>query len=116
MPITRQYKHMTDEVIVDLISLSPTEGKPNNGAVSSPPPEKIKCLLAMAITVFGTSFASSMIVLNNDRVPINQPPLPDIILDVSPSSPFAFQLAECIVFMLLIAMFSIIALHHHKLV
>ena len=103
---------MTDEAAIDLVSLSPVDQKPING--SSPPPEKIKCLLAFGVTVLGTGFASAMIVLNNDRVPMTQPPLPDFLFDLFPRTEFAFQLAECIMLCLIITMLVIILLHHHK--
>jgi len=107
---------MTDEVTVDLICLSPTEPKssPNGGAAISPPPEKIKCFLALGLSLLGTSLASSLIVLNNDRVPRDQPPLPDIVLEFSPSSPYAFQLAEFIVFTLIVTMAIVGLLHQHR--
>ena len=101
---------MTDEIVLELGSVSPPELKVNG----SPPPEKLKCLLAFCVTVFGTSFASAMIVLNNDRVPMSEAPLPDLIFDVFPRTPYAFQLAECILLFMLFVMLCITFLHHHR--
>lgn len=103
---------MTDETVIDLITLSPVEIKPSS--LPPPPPEKIKCLIAFGVTLFGTTFASALIVLNNDRVPYNEPPLPDIFFDFFPRTPLAFKLAECILLHLLFVMFCIALLHQHR--
>lgn len=103
---------MTDDTVIDLITLSPTEIKPSS--LPPPPAEKLKCFLALGLTLFGTTFASALIILNNDRVPINEPPLPDIFFDFFPRVPFAFKLAECILLHLLLVMLTIAFLHQHR--
>uniref|UniRef100_A0A0K0EAE0 PAP2_C domain-containing protein n=1 Tax=Strongyloides stercoralis TaxID=6248 RepID=A0A0K0EAE0_STRER len=73
-----------------------------------------KTLLAFIILIFGWIFNNIILAWVHDRVPLDQPPLPDIFFNLFPEIPKAIEITEIIMLFIVISAIFIMIFHKHK--
>ncbi|XP_070544478.1 sphingomyelin synthase-related protein 1-like [Ptychodera flava] len=93
-------------------------GHPNNDSPTIIEPERCKTVISFLYMCVGTYFLTFVLTVVHDRMPDTEkhPPLPDIVLDNVPLTPWAGEISEGILTTLGVMFFIIVFLHQHRFI
>uniref|UniRef100_A0A2P2HX28 Phosphatidylcholine:ceramide cholinephosphotransferase 2-like n=2 Tax=Hirondellea gigas TaxID=1518452 RepID=A0A2P2HX28_9CRUS len=78
------------------------------------PKEKLKTLWSFLFLVFNAFLTTTSLALTHERVPMNDPPLPDVLLDAFPVQQWGLTVSEIIIIIVICFTFMVVFFHKHR--